>query len=353
MSNIFASVLMIVGVLYSLPTWAGLISSCDGASKNSRPDWVVKPDYSLPGYYVGVGSMEKEDKSRDEQIKAAENNAKSDLVQRIEVTIRAENEQSTRISNQRVQQDALSKVTVNAEEVLRDLQIKGRWIDPDTCAIYTLMAISKVSVAQAKREKLMKRRIENFKMQLAEGVDRTRNRDIKVRRKYLEDAQSLLDETDFSLLPEELKKDFYAARLIDALAQLSKEASQVKGHMALVALNQDGTLRAEVVGKILDQLRTIDNTADRLLGDCQTEPECISLATERGFSKLALLKTSSQVGVSQMGAYKGTLTITKTVFDIENHKKQGPRTASAQVIGWSNEELDWLSAVDKAMQELK
>ncbi len=49
--------------------------------------------------------------------------------------------------------DALSKVTVSAEEVLRDLKIKGRWLDKESCTLYTLMAISKQSVAQSKREK--------------------------------------------------------------------------------------------------------------------------------------------------------------------------------------------------------
>jgi hypothetical protein len=217
-----------------------------------------------------------------------------------------------------------------------------------------LLTISKESVAQVKREKAMKSRFEKFKVQLEEGSDRDKNRDIKVRRKYLEDAQALLTDTDFNLLPEELGKEFYTKRLNEALDQINKESSLVKGRTALFALNQDGKLRADVMGKMLDQLRSGDNTADRLMTDCDTVEDCISRAKERGFSKLALLKASSQVGTSPMGAIKGTLTVSRTVYDIESHKiVKGPDTVSTQVIGWSNEELDWNAAAEKAMQGLK
>ncbi|HLP97296.1 MAG TPA: LPP20 family lipoprotein [Sideroxyarcus sp.] len=337
-----------------MPTWAGLFSSCDAGSHEPRPEWVSKLDYSLPGHYVGVGSAEKDGKSRDEQSKSSEENAKSNLIQQIEVTIKAETEQSTRVSKQGVQQDATSKVSVTAEEVLRDLKVKGRWLDKDSCTQYTLIAISKESVAQAKREKIMKNRLEKFKLELAEGSDRDKNRDIKVRRKHLDDAQALLADTDFGLLPEELGKEVYTKRLNEVLGQLGREAAEVKGRTALFALNQDGKLRADVLGKMLDQLRSSDNTTDRLMADCNTADDCISRAKERGFTMLTLLKANSRVEISPMGALKGTLTISRTVYDIESGKVlKGADTVSAQVIGWSNEELDWNAAAEKAMQGLK
>jgi LPP20 lipoprotein len=354
MRKILVGMAWVVGISCSMPAWPGFFSSCDGGSNEPRPDWVSKPDYSLPEVYVGVGSAEKDGKSRDEQSKASEDNAKSQLVQRIEVTIKAENEQSTRVSKQGVQQDAMSKVTVRAEEVLRDLKTKDRWVDKDTCAMYTLMVISKESVAQAKREKLMKNRLEKFKTLLGEGSDRDKTPDINVRLKYLEDAQALLRDTDFKLLPEEIGKDASAKRLHEAFDHLFKETSQTKGRMALFALNPDGKLRAEQIGKMLDQLRSGDNSADRLMADCNTVPDCISRAKEAGFSMLSLLKASSRVETSPMGALKGTLTVSRTVYDIESRKiVKGPDTSSAQVIGWSNEELDWDAAADKAMQGLK
>lgn len=354
MRKVFVGAVMAVGLSSSLSAWSGMFSSCDAGSTEPKPEWVSKLDYSLPGFYVGVGSADKGGKSKEEQTKAAENDAKSRLVQSIEVTIKAENMQSTSVSKQGVQKDASSKVSVSAEEVLRDLQIKGRWVDPESCTHYTLMVISNDSVAQAKREKIMKNRLEKFKAKLAEGSDRDKNRDIKVRRKYLDDAQALLVDTDFSLLSEELGKEVYAKRLSDALAQSNKDASQVKGRVALFAINQDGALRADVIGKMLDQLRSVDSTADRLMADCNSVDDCISRAKERGFTMLSLLKASSQVVTSQMGSLKGTLSVSRTVYDIESHKVlKGPDTVTAQVIGWSNEELDWVAAAEKAMKDLK
>jgi len=354
MRKVLICAVLAAGVLGSMPAKGGLFSSCDNGPSEPRPDWVRKLDYSLAGYHVGVGSAERDGKNKDEQSRASEDSAKAHLVEQIEVTIKAETEQSTRVSKNGVQNDAMSKVNVTAEEVLRDLKVKGRWLDKDSCTQYTLVAISKESVAQARREKTMKNRLAKFKAQLAEGTDREKNRDIKVRRNYLEDAQALLADTDFSLLPEELGKEFYTKRMDDALELLRNEAAQVKGRTALFAINQGGGLHTDVIGKMLDQLKLGDQTADRLMGDCNSVEDCISRAKERGFTMLAMLQASSQVGTSPMGALKGTLTVSRTVYDIESHKVlKGPETVSAQVIGWSNDELDWNAAAEKAMQGLK
>ncbi len=357
MKQLIGCMIFTAGLLSSLAADAGWFSSCDGASKEDKPEWVSKLDYSLPGHYVGVGAAEKYDGirhrlSKEEQIKISENHAKALLVQEIEVKISTESNQNTQISKQGLTQDEQSKIRVSADEVLRGLKIKGRWVDPDTCTQYTLMVVNKDSVKLVKREKLMQNRFETFKLMLAEGENSDKNRDIHVRRKYLEEAKALLAAVDFKLLQEAEQGSSYAARMSDALARLEKESAQVKGRMAVVAFNEDGTLQANVMGKILDQIRTTDNTADRLVGECSTDDECRNLASGLGFSKLALLRASSQILMGQMGALKGTLTITKTVYDIERQRKQSQQTASAKVIGWSNDELDWLAAVHKAMKSL-
>jgi len=354
MKKYLVSLLLFSTLSSSLPAWAGWLSSCDEGSKEPRPEWVSDAGYSKPGYYVGVGSAEKSDKSKDEQRKAAENNAKANLVQGIKVTVRAQAEQSTRVSNQGVQKDAMSNVSVSAEEELSDLQVKERWVDKETCTYYTLVVISNKSLEKGKREKTMKSRFAMFEAKLAEGTDSDKNRDINLRRKYLEDARELLAETDFSLLSGKLKKEVYEKKLGDALASLVRVASQSKGRMALFAINKDGSLHESVIGKMLDQLRSGNLAADRLMAKCNEKDECISRAKEQGFSMLTLLTASSQIGTSQMGSLKGTLNVSRTVFDIESHKViKGPDKVSAQVIGWSNEELDWIAAAEKAMQDLK
>jgi len=354
MKRIIICLSLFTSLIISAPAWSALLPFlCDGPDE-PKPQWVIVQDYSLPGYYTGIGSADREKRSKDEQISASEENAKSLLLQQIQVTVKAEIEQSTRVSGQKVQKEALSKVSIVAEEAMRGLSIKGRWLDKDSCTQYTLVVVSKESVAQSKQEKLMKGRLDQFKKLLAEGQDHEKNRDIKVRRKYLQDALELLAEIDFKFLPDEVAKAVYEKRVRDELDLLNKITSAVQGRMALFAINKDASLPTDVVGKMLDHLRSSDNTTDRLMAECIQEEDCISRAKERGFTMLTLLNTSVLITTSQMGALKGTLTVSKTVYDIDSRKVlKGPDTASAQVIGWSKEELDWATASEKIMQNLK
>ncbi len=350
MKNIFIGLVLSVTALVCMPAW----SSCNTGSSEPKPEWVSNMDYSLPGYIVGVGYAEKDGKSEQQQKMDSERDAKMHLVEQIRVTIKSANEQSTRVNNEQVQKDALSQVAVNAEEVLRGLRIKSRWVDKETCTLYSLLIISNEAVAQTRQERLMKTRLEQIKNLLAAGGDNDKNLDIKTRRKHLEDAQTLLADTDFSLLSEELGKAVYAGKISAALEKLNKESAQAQGRMALFAINKDGILSARLLGKMLDKLRSGDIKTDRLMAECKHEEDCISRAKERGFTLLTLLNASTQVVASQMGTLKGTLTLSKTVYDIESRKvMQGPDTVSAQIIGWSNAELDWDVAADKAIQSIK
>jgi hypothetical protein len=351
MKKLIIEVFLLSSIFAATSAWPGIFSSCDSASKESKPDWVIMPDYSLHGFYVGVGSAEDDGSTESKLFMDSDSNAKRHLVEQIEVRIEAENELSTRVNNQKVQKDSLSKIKVSAEEVLRGLNVKSRWVDKANCTHYTLMVISRESIVQTKQEKVMKSRLEKFKTELAEGSDHEKNRDIKLRRIHLETAQALLEETNFKFLPEDLTKDAYAKQLSDALAQLNKESSQTQGHMALFAINKSSLLNNNVIAKMLDQLRSGDNPTDRLMADCSREEECISRAKERGFNMLTLLSANTQIVTSQMGTLKGTLIVSKTVLDIESRKVvKGPDTELAEVIGWSKSELDWDNAAEKVMQ---
>jgi hypothetical protein len=67
-----------------------------------------------------------------------------------------------------------------------------------------------------------------------------------------------------------------------------------------------------------------------------------------------MLIADCRVGISQMGSLKGKLTVTKRVYDLDSRKILDESHAmSAEVIGWSNEELDWNAAAEKVMQGLK
>ncbi len=355
MRNRFSVVLyMASGLLVAMPASANWFSSCENASQEPRPEWVSKLDYSEPGFHVGVGSAEKNNKGAEEQVKASEANAKSRLVQQIEVTIRSESEQGMQVKNKDVQNFASSKVVVTAEEVLRGLKIKGRWVDRDGCIVHTLMVISKDSVAQAKREKLMKARLEKLKQLLADGSDREKNRLAKTRKQNLEDAKLVFSEIDFSLITEEYGKAAYSKKMDDAMAEVDKEMARTQGRIAMFALNRDGKIPHDVIGRMMDQLRASDGRTDRLMVDCASADECINKAKERGFDQLALIKVDSRVEVSNIGAHKGTLSVSKTVYDIvSKNVVNGPYSISAQVIGWGNEDLNWDLAAEKVVQGLK
>lgn len=353
MKKSVAFAVLISGLAVSAQGWA-FSFSCDWDSNGSKPVWVNNPDYSEPGYQIGVGAATREGRSKDAQREASANEARKNLVQQIQVTIKTENQQNTQISNQSVKKEASSKVTVSAEEDLRGLKTKAFWVDKDTCTYYTLVAISNESLARSQREKLMKNRLAKFKEMLAEGSNEQKNRDVKVRRKYLEDAQTVLDDIDFKLLPEEEGGKIHRKNLGEALAQVSKEAAKAKGHMALFAIDEDHSLSADVLGRMLDQLRSGEMPTDRLMAECASQQECITIAKERSYSMLTLLTVSSSVTTSQMGSLKGTLNISRTVYDIDSRKAvKGPDKTSTQVIGWSREELDWGAAAEKAMQNLK
>lgn len=343
--------ILVLFLALTAPQAMARLMSCNLGPEQPKPDWVEKTPYQS-GYEFAVGTAEKEGRGLSELLRAAELNAKGSLARGISVKIKAENAQSTRVNSGNVQQDVVSKITEIAEEELRGIKQRGYWVDQESCNMYVLVYISNAEIAQAKKEKSARQRLERVKQLLADGSDRNRLRDIKVRLQYLQEAESILPDIDFTLLPNEAKRDVFAKRIAEAMEQTKGDASRVSERMALVAMNHEG-IKDGVINKLMDALRAGDNTADRLMADCKTEDECKSIASDRGFSKLALIKVKSNIGTSQMGAMKGTLTITRTILDIRMDKILKEDNASAQVIGWSNEELDWNAAVDKAVQGLK
>jgi hypothetical protein len=348
--NSFASLLML-GMVSS--AWGGWFS-CEGGSETPKPDWVSRLDYSMPNFYVGVGAAEKNGKSLEEQRKLSELDAKRHLVEQIEVTIRSDVKQKTQVTNQSVQQAASAEVMVTADEVLRDLKIKDRWVDKESCAIYTLMAIGKESVAQAKREKLMRTRLEKVKSLLADGLNREKNGEMQIRHSLLEEAKNIFAGIDFSLTNEEYGKAAYAEKINTALAEVDKEILDSANRVAVFALNLDGKIPTSVLGQMLDQLGEQQPKVERLMAECHSPDECVSKAKTRGFGTLVMLKVDSKVEITTMGSLKGTLSVSKSTYEVLKNKLiAGPISLSSQVIGWGDDDMNWAEAARKMMRELK
>jgi hypothetical protein len=351
MKKILLSVAVAAGcLLFTVSAWS-YSSRCEDGSKSPKPAWAMD-GYSEADYYVGVGQSDNADKSKRQA--ESESNATQNLTEHIELKISTVTEQSTSVINHQVQNDALSKVTASADEVLRGLEIKSRWVDKETCTLYTLKVVSKKAVELAKNEKSMKTRLAQFKVLLAEGSNRAKTPDINKRRKYLEDANGLLADTDFLLLPEENNKAFYEKQLKKETAELDREAKLAKDRTALFVINKDHSLNDGVIGTMVDHMKSRDQSTDRLMADCEQEQECIQVAKEHAFSKLTLLIANCQLSTSAMGSLKGTLTVTKTTYDLDSHKVlDGPRSTSAEVIGYGNTQLNWGDAAEKVVRDLK
>jgi len=94
MRKLLIGLALMSGIFLSMPAWSWSFS-CGGRSGETKPVWVSKLDYSEKGFYIGVGSAEKDSRRKDERRKASESDAKAHLVQRIQVTIKAENKLRT------------------------------------------------------------------------------------------------------------------------------------------------------------------------------------------------------------------------------------------------------------------
>lgn len=336
--------------------WAFPFSrSCDIKEKTPRPEWVGgDADYSLPGYYVGVGVAEKnDDDSIDKRRKLAESNAKLAMVGQIEVKIRAENTSNQEVTNNDVNQYASSKVIAESEEVLRGLETK-HWDDVDNCKLYVLVKVSKDAVVLAKKEKLLNARFEKLEELFSLMLNEDATPQARERMGYWKDANHLFKEIDFKLIDKELEQKKYAEKMAIAFAILNKEIGETEGRTAVYVQKINEDISPAISRRIVDQLHAADNKADFFSADCDTAEDCILKAKKRGFATLAWLSVDTRVEESSMGALRGTLSVSKTTYNVANSQiMEGPAKDSAQVMAWGHDELDWFSAADKVMQNLK
>lgn len=344
-------ILFMAGCMIPVVSEAGMFgSSCDYMPEATKPSW-VEPGYGRAGFYTGVG-MAVAKKGFDELKKDSEQDALSKLAQNISVQIKSTSSDNIRESNGRGSRESSSDVSlsteVRTEQLLRDVKVEGQWLDSKQCILWTLVVIKKETVERIRNEMVMKERLEEFKELLAKAEDRSSTPDVKRRNKYLADAEHLFGEIDFDYLQGEISRDAYIYQLSKARSEVKDEAGKTKGRTLVASLPYDGDIQESIVGKILDYTKAGSGNADRLLGSCDSVDDCLHKAAERGFSRLAVVKVKNRVETTSMGAFKGTLSVDKTVYDVESGKVlKGPDRAFAQVISWSTDELNWETAADK------
>jgi len=334
-------------------------SSCEYASNTPKPQW-LNGGYSIPGYHVGIGTAESSGKTAKEQRDDSENDAKKHLTEEIEVKIVSNFEDKFVVSNNIVDKYASHSLTSKAELVLNNLKVQDRWTDKTSCTMYTLVMISNEEASKAIEEKKRKNNIEDsrkalsaMKVLIAMGTDKNKYKEPKTRKGYIEEAQSIYNTIQFDLLNEMNNKPVYSKRMSDTILGINNEISQSKGRIALFAINPDGKIPSEVIGKMLDMLRASNTKADRLMVTCSAATECMDKAKEGGFELLTWLKIDGRVETTSMGALKGTIAVSKTDYDVINKRIiNKPANASSQVLGWGNDQINWDIAAEKAIEDL-
>lgn len=333
-----------------------LFDKCDFMPKESRPQW-VNSGYSKEGYYTAVGLSEKTNSTNLVNFQSqSKQDAYSNLAQNITVVVDASIKNEQKVIKDKLKKDEFVKdisisLTLSSKEILSGVEVSGRWLDRKKCILYTSVEVKKSTVERLKREALMKLRVSQLNELLEIVKDKNKEPDINKRREAFGNAGRLFKEIDFKILKDELSKGAYLDKIKSAKLVLKKDIGSTKDRVLVAAITPKGSVPKSVVGRVLDFVKNSLDNADRLQGNCGVVDECLANAHKKGFSRLVLLDINTTVTDSEMGAYKGTLKVNKTVFDVSSKKiLKGPDGSFAEVISWSDDELDWNLAADKIIK---
>ena len=335
---------------------AGLLDSCNFLPKKEAPKW-VKTGWSLPGHYVGVGQAGKSDKE-DEQIEASKQSALTDLSQKISVQVSGtlkDSITSTSSGDKEIFDKEIELVTeTSVKETLRDWKVEDRWLDRKNCMLWTLVTVSVESVEEVATEMQMKSKFKAMLGFYDKGAGPNKVPGKKKELGYLKDALAILAEIDFYYIPDARSEEYYSDKYQQAIAALEKDIKSVGEKTAIVPLSLSGAFPSAVVEKIVLRFKKSAESADRYRRDCGSEDECIRMAGSDGYSRLALLKLSKKVEQGSMGAFKGTMTIEAVIYDASLKKViKGPVSGFAQVVSWTEDNIDWSMAIEKIFKSEK
>lgn len=329
---------------------AGLFSSCRVQNPTPKPIWVSKPDYSIAGHYVGIGSSNSEDKAQKE----SEKNALANLVEQIEVTISSSQQHSTTVKNDKLTSQANTSITTNSKEILRDFRIKERWIDPTDCSAYTLVTVSRASVERTKQEKIAQERLMALKSSLLKGTDSSFTASPKLKLEHLQEAKQMLDTINFSITDEPNSKELFAKKITTAIAKTEKEVADISKRTAVFINVKSKTTPAELVQMFYSKLQLENQAVEFSSIECLNLENCLTKAASNNFETFTWIDLSSTVETKPTGVQKGSLQMTQTLFSTTTKlATKPPLTAVGHVIGWDGEALNWEPAVIKVAKGAK
>ena len=107
--------------------------------QNNLPKWILEPN--IDGYICAVGSAKKQvDGDVSTQKKIALITAKANISKQIEIYIESELTMNKKCSASECQSDMNFKSRQQSMNMIRNIQIKNEWVDPNDKTMYLLVA---------------------------------------------------------------------------------------------------------------------------------------------------------------------------------------------------------------------
>lgn len=344
--RVFFAVLFLV-IADASSSHAGFFDSCSIPSMQDKPKPVwVKDGWSKSGYYSGVGRIDKR-KDAEEWIKSAEQAAINSAAQQISIDVKSkfrdEMGKGSQDYKQKFEQDISLVVETSVKENLRGLSIADKWLDKDDCVLFALAQIPEESVESTRKfQKIL------YFYDSAGGLLKNQNK--KVALEYLNDALAMLGEVNFKYLPESEGRTHWQTKLEREIERLKGDVGSNAEKTLVFPLRIGQNVEKVIVERVVGAIKTAVRKGERLAGNCDNTGSCLDVAYGQGYSNLALVKIERQITQSPTGAFKGTLRVEATVYDAQKRSVvKGPVEEYGQVVGWTEESLDWKMAADKVL----
>ncbi|MBI5179578.1 MAG: LPP20 family lipoprotein [Nitrospinae bacterium] len=333
---------------FPIPADALFGDSCDFLPEAPKPGWVNNPAWSgAPGLYYGAGEADKR-KTEQEQKELSRKKALESLSQKIRVQVQSvlthEVKSSSTGTREKFEQVVELRSEKRVDEVLRGVKDEDVWLDREKCVLHTLVSISRESVESTGKFSAMARLFEEVKKRSAPR---------RVQLDLATNALALLEEIDFRYVPEEAGKEHFRRELGKELERVNAEMKENASRTVVAVLTSENAPPA-LAEKVGDRIRGIVPRSERMMGVCEPLETCLRSAGDDSYGRLVTLKVGKSEEQSGLGGYKGTLRVEATQYDLKSGTVlQGPVAASAQVISWEPDKLDWERALNKIVESGK
>lgn len=321
---------------------------CDYLPLEPVPSWISSAPVEEK-WYVGVGSAEKADSST-QQMEKSLNNALGRMVKEVSVTVKNVFTEKTSESTAGFTKKAAHAVEdaseVSATELLHDVSVKARWLDRDSCTLWTMITVPKESVIANKRFAVMKALYETSRKAMpAEALE------------MLVEAKSLLPLINFDYIHEMNDRQYYEQLIAKAMDVLREDVGVKK--TLLLTLSRKNAENIEmptsaikkISSGVVDVYPSAANMAD---AGCTSDQQCMETAKQSGAEKLVLVNIEGTTKQNQLGSYKGILMVEVNEYNVKTRTRTKTFMAKSEVISpFAKDDLDWNLAAQKLLDSGK